>query len=162
MALQIPPHECLVPVLHHYHSDRPSLRDARWGLPQSTEIEREMAAAAAERTLFIVMPLYATSLRAFVSQKLGAGLSAPYGQRWEWWASVLLRMLRAVQHLIRHGAVHGDIKDDQFFLSAGKDARSLLAAGLHSSQSASNNRVDRFRGERRGRAGRSGHGLAHG
>ena len=47
-ALQIPPHECLVPVLHHYHSDRPSLRDARWGLPQSTEIEREMAAVTLE------------------------------------------------------------------------------------------------------------------
>ena len=25
--LRLPPHECLVPVLHHYHSDQPRLRD---------------------------------------------------------------------------------------------------------------------------------------
>ena len=33
-----------------------------------------------------------------------------------WFGAALLRMLRAVEHLRANGLVHGDIKDDQFFV----------------------------------------------
>jgi serine/threonine protein kinase len=44
---------------------------------------------------------------------------APYGLGWCWFGQLLLRMLRAAEHLISHDLVHGDIKDDQFFLADG-------------------------------------------
>ena len=103
MALSLPPHDCIVPVLHHYHSDKPSLKDARWGLPASTEIECLLRDAAATRTLFVVMPLYRTSLRAWVTRQRDEGLAAPYGMTWQWWGKLLTRMLGAVQHLIKNG-----------------------------------------------------------
>ena len=60
--LRLPPHECLVPVLHHYHADQPRLRDH---IPDPT-----WAAAAADRTLFLVMPLYERgSLRSFIAER---------------------------------------------------------------------------------------------
>eukprot|EP01043_Picozoa_sp_COSAG02_P071276 COSAG02_NODE_12960_length_1467_cov_1.543129_1_plen_234_part_10 len=118
VALSLPPHECIVPVLHHYNSSEPSLKDPRWGLPVIPGVP-EMRDAAAARTLFVVMPLYRTSLRAWVSGQRDAGLAPPYGMTWQWWGKLLTRLLGAVAHLIRHGAVHGDLKDDQCFLCDG-------------------------------------------
>ena len=129
VALSLPPHDCIVPVLHHYNSSEPSLKDPRWGLPGTTEILREMRDAAAERTLFVVMPLYRTSLRAWVSRQRDAGLAPPYGMAWEWWGKLLTRLLRAVGHLIRHGAVHGDLKDDQCFLCDGFEQTAEVVIG---------------------------------
>ena len=111
--LRLPPHESLVPVLHHYHSTRPRLRD---------HIQDPfLASAAADRTLFLVMPLYAGgSLRTMIAERRarpGNGYAAaPFGLGWLWFGQLLLRMLRAVEHLIANDLVHGDIKDDQFFL----------------------------------------------
>jgi len=112
--LTLPPHECLVPVLHHYHSAEPRLRD-HIGDPV-------WAGAAADRTLFLVMPLYTSgSLRSFIAERKAAVAVAPYGLSWCWFGQLLLRMLRAAEHLISHDLVHGDIKDDQFFLADGGD-----------------------------------------
>jgi serine/threonine protein kinase len=95
-------------VLHYYHSDNPPLRE------HVPLIMRDVAAAT---TLFVVMPLYPSSLRSFVRERRAADPVAPFaGLDWEWWANVLVRMLRAVDHLGRHHIVHGDIKDDQFFM----------------------------------------------
>ena len=112
--LTLPPHECLVPVLHHYHSAEPRLRD---------HIDDPVwAGAAADRTLFLVMPLYTSgSLRSFIAERKAAVAVAPYGLGWCWFGQLLLRMLRAAEHLISHDLVHGDIKDDQFFLADGGD-----------------------------------------
>eukprot|EP01046_Picozoa_sp_COSAG06_P008853 COSAG06_NODE_453_length_15545_cov_11.398032_11_plen_1295_part_00 len=129
VALSLPPHECIVPVLHHYNSSEPSLRDPRWGLPDTNEWEREMRDAAATRTLFVVMPLYRTSLRAWVSAQRTAGLAPPYNMSWQWWGKLLTRILRAVEHLIRNGAVHGDIKDDQCFLCDGFEQSAEVVLG---------------------------------
>eukprot|EP01044_Picomonas_judraskeda_P014711 COSAG03_NODE_2374_length_2829_cov_1.609890_1_plen_308_part_00 len=117
--LRLPPHDCLVPILHHYHSTEPSLRD---------HIADPMwAAAAADRTLFLVMPLYHRgSLRSFIAERRAAVAVPPYGLGWEWFGAVLLRMLRAVAHLHANNLVHGDIKDDQFFLV---DASSAIVLG---------------------------------
>ena len=107
--LRLPPHECLVPVLHHYHSDQPRLRDHI--------ADPAWAAASADRTLFLVMPLYARgSLRSFIAERRRATPEPPFGLGWVWFGNLLLRMLRAVNHLISHDLVHGDIKDDQWFL----------------------------------------------
>ena len=130
VALSLPPHDCIVPVLHHYHSGKPSLKDSRWGLPGSTEIECLLRDAAATRTLFVVMPLYRTSLRAWVTRQRDVeGLAAPYGMTWQWWGKLLSRMLGAVQHLIKNGAVHGDIKDDQWFLCDGFEQTAEVVLG---------------------------------
>lgn len=43
--LRLPPHECLVPVLHHYHSGQPRLAD---------HVEPHFRRAVADRTLFLV------------------------------------------------------------------------------------------------------------
>ena len=43
--LRLPPHECLVPVLHHYHSSQPRLAD---------HVEPHFRRAVADRTLFLV------------------------------------------------------------------------------------------------------------
>ena len=84
--LRLPPHDCLVPILHHYHSALPRLRD---------HIADPMwAAAAADRTLFLVMPLYPRgSLRSFMAERRAAVPAAPHGQTWEWFGAILLRML---------------------------------------------------------------------
>jgi hypothetical protein len=114
VMMQLPPHECLLPVLHHYHSDVPSLCDQRWGMQGVID---ELRAAAATRTLFIVLPLYDASLRACLrGRPAGASARPPYGLGWALWGELLLRMLRAVAHLIGHGVVHGDLKDDQWLL----------------------------------------------
>ena len=129
VALSLPPHDCIVPVLHHYNSSEPSLKDPRWGLPGTTEILREIRDAAGARTLFVVMPLYRTSLRAWVSRQRDAGLAPPYGMTWQWWGKLLTRLLRAVEHLIRHGAIHGDLKDDQCFLCDGFEQTAEVVVG---------------------------------
>ena len=106
--MSLPPHDCLVPILHHYHSDQPRLRDY---------VEPALREAVADRTLFIVMPLYSRgSLRSFIETQKLAKPYAPFGLDWRWFGRQLLRMLRAVDHLISHSLIHGDIKDDQFFL----------------------------------------------
>jgi serine/threonine protein kinase len=128
VALSLPPHECIVPVLHHYNSSEPSLKDPQWGLPVIPGVP-EMHDAAAERTLFVVMPLYQTSLRAWVSEQLDTGLAPPYGKTWQWWGKLLTRLLRAVDHLIRHGAVHGDLKEDQCFLCDGFELTAEVVVG---------------------------------
>jgi serine/threonine protein kinase len=106
--MALPKHECLVPVLHHYHSDQPRLRDY---------VDPGLRQAVADRTLFLVMPLYQHgSLRKLLEQRKRAHAAAPFGLEWRWFGRQLLRMLRAVDHLISHNLVHGDIKDDQLFL----------------------------------------------
>ena len=61
--------------------------------------------------------LYARgSLRSFIAERRRATPEPPFGLGWVWFGNVLLRMLRAVNHLISHDLVHGDIKDDQWFL----------------------------------------------
>lgn len=107
---RLPPHDCLVPILHHYHSDQPRLRDHI--------DDPEWRAAAANRTLFIVMPLYPRgSLRSYLAERRATFATAPFGLEWEWFGFILLRMLRAVAHLQANDLVHGDLKDDQFFLT---------------------------------------------
>ena len=127
VAMQLPPNECLLPVLHHYHSTQPSLRDPVWGLferqadAELDEIQQIQLQAAATRTLFIVLPLYSTSLRTFVLSRRAASPVPPFGLGWQWFGHLLQRMLRAVNHLLEQGVVHGDIKDDQFFLQYSAD-----------------------------------------
>ena len=112
--LRLPPHECLVPVLHHFHAGQPRLRDH---IPDPT-----WAAAAADRTLFLVMPLYERgSLRSFIAERRRVSPEPPFGLGWVWFGNVLLRMLRAVTHLISNDLIHGDIKDDQWFLAEGDE-----------------------------------------
>ena len=106
--MSLPPHDCLVPVLHHYHADQPRLRDY---------VDPSVRDAVADRTLFLVMPLYAHgSLRTALEARRRSHPIAPFGLEWSWFGRQLLRMLRAVDHLISHHLVHGDIKDDQMFL----------------------------------------------
>jgi hypothetical protein len=84
--LRLPPHDCLVPILHHYHSAVPRLQDHI--------ADPVWAAAAADRTLFLVMPLYPRgSLRSFMAERRATVAAAPHGQSWEWFGSILLRML---------------------------------------------------------------------
>lgn len=103
--MSLPPHECLVPILHHYHADQPRLRDY---------VDPSVREAVADRTLFLVMPLYTHgSLRKALEIRKCSHPVAPFGLEWGWFGRQLLRMLRAVDHLISHNLVHGDIKDDQ-------------------------------------------------
>jgi hypothetical protein len=97
--LTLPPHDCLVPVLHHYHSSEPRLRD---------HIDDPVwAGAAADRTLFLVMPLYtAGSLRSFIAERKAAVAAPPFGLGWCWFGQLLLRMLHASEHLISNDLVH--------------------------------------------------------
>ena len=84
--LMMPPHDCLVPVLHHYHSDTPRLRDY-----VTDEMLRD---AVADKTLFLVMPLYENgSLRSFVEARRQAVPAPPYGLGWPWFGAQLLRMV---------------------------------------------------------------------
>jgi serine/threonine protein kinase len=106
--LQLPPHECLVPVLHHYHSTAPRLRDY---------VDPMLRDAVADKTLFLVMPLYQQgSLRSFIEARKREDPHPPYGLGWVWFGNLLLRMCRAVRHLIAADKIHGDIKDDNFFI----------------------------------------------
>ena len=106
--LQLPPHECLVPVLHHYHSATPKLRNY---------VDPMLRDAVADKTLFLVMPLYEKgSLRSFIEARQRQHPHPPYGLGWVWFGNLLLRMCRAVGHLIAADEIHGDIKDDNFFI----------------------------------------------
>ena len=106
--MSLPPHDCLVPILHHYHAEQPRLRDY---------VDPSVREAVADRTLFLVMPLYTHgSLRTALEIRRRSHPVAPFGLEWAWFGRQLLRMLRAVDHLISHNLVHGDIKDDQMFI----------------------------------------------
>jgi hypothetical protein len=73
--LRLPPHDCLVPVHHHYHPARPRLRDHI--------ADPVWAGAAADRTLFLVMPLYPSgSLRTCVGALRAAAPAPPHGKAW--------------------------------------------------------------------------------
>ena len=81
--MQLPPHECLVPVLHHYHSNQPRLRDYI--------DEPDWRAAAADRTLFLVMPHYERgSLRSFIAERRRVSPEPPFGLDWVWFGNLLL------------------------------------------------------------------------
>lgn len=105
--MSLPPHDCLVPILHHYHSDQPRLRDY---------VDTALREAVADRTLFLVMPLYTRgSLRSFIEKQKLAIPRVPFGLDWRWFGRQLLRMLRAVDHLISHSLVHGSYKIHHFY-----------------------------------------------
>ena len=79
----------------------------------------------AKNTLFMVMQYYPEgSLETFFSKRYYAQKPAPYGLGWENMAQLFKQMLEAVNHLISNGMVHGDIKQDQFFLD--KDLNLVL------------------------------------
>jgi hypothetical protein len=88
--MRMPPHECLVPVLHHYHSGQPRLAD---------HVDHDHRRAVADRTLFLVTPLYPSgSLRSFIAEQRALHPAPPFGLGWEWFGRQLLRMLRAEAH----------------------------------------------------------------
>ena len=86
-------------MLHHYHSAQLRGDDV---IPDPM-----FRRAAAERTLFLVLPLYGGSLRSFIAARRAEVAALPHGLGWEWFGAMLLRMLRAEQHLIMHDLVHG-------------------------------------------------------
>lgn len=112
--LKLPPSDYVVPVLHHFYSDQPRLQDY-----VGTYIEEHLRDMLASRTLFMVMPFYPNgSLRRFIEAHREPELAPPFKLSWKWFGNVLLQQCCAVQILLDHGIIHGDIKADQFFVDS--------------------------------------------
>ena len=123
------PHQNLAPVLHWYHSGEPSLRGQdEHGFYMPDEDQR---AAAADRTLFMVMTLYPHGSLCSFMKRQGMGDVARlgdnfYGLGWTRFNTFVRHMLQAVAHLIDNDMVHGDVKLDQFFMDRRQEEDMLV------------------------------------
>lgn len=113
VPLQLPKHPNVIQILHHFHgSTRPFNQFLRYMIPPHFDVHLEQA----NKTTFMVMKEYASTLSFYASQMKEASPTPPYGFEQDYLLCLLFQLASAINHLLKYGICHRDIKADNVFL----------------------------------------------